>query len=171
MSSPQRLTLRRRPGPLIARGFIVGIGWSILSFGFYTGAADRPIAERVAVSLTPLALMALTFLGLGFLGISMDIEVDERGLRMYRRGRLRRNLPWQEVVWVAFGHWSVPIGLFTFIRKEALCLLVRGRKIRKSIGMDDVSYQLSTAEVQEFGTLVAQMANARSISVMPKPQL
>jgi hypothetical protein len=89
---------------------------------------------------------------------------------MYRRGDLRWNLPWQDVVWVAFGRWSVPVVL-PFIKRTALCLLVRNRKIRKSIGMDDVSYKVSTAEVQEFGTLVAQMANARSIPVMPRPLL
>jgi|SRR5712691_6167965 len=169
MSTVRRVTLQRRLGSLVANGCLGALGIPLFFF-FFLSASDRPFAERLAVSLYPLAFTILGFVGVAFLAIPVVVEVDDDGLRLYRRGHIRRNLPWSDVTWVAFGRWSVAV-VTVGMRKTALCVLVRGRRVRKSIGMNDVSYKLSTTQVNEFGKTVAQMAEARSIPVLPRPRL
>jgi len=120
-------------------------------------------------------LFLLTVAVLGFassflLAIPTALEADEEGIRLYRRGKLRRNLLWSDVTWIAFGHWSVPVA-WMLAGKIALGLFARGGKLRKSIGLDDVSYDVSADEVSEFANAVVQMAKARSIPVLPRPRL
>jgi len=169
MSPKQRVILRRRLVPLIISGAAsaaLGIAMSLLLLT----APGGPLPIQVVVSL--LFLLTLGVFGFAsslFLAIPFTVEADEEGLHLYRRGELRLNLSGSDVTWIAFGHWSVPVVL-TFARKTALCLLVRGRKVRKSIGMDDVAYKVSADEVTEFANAVVQMANARSIPVLPRPR-
>jgi len=169
MSPKQRVILRRRLVPLIISGCASAALGIVMAFVLLT-APGGPLPIPVAVSL--LFLLTLGVLGFAsslFLAIPFTVEAEEEGLRSYRRGQLRRNLSWSDVTWIAFGHWSVPVVL-TLARKTALCLFVRARKVRKSIGMDDVVYKVSADEVTEFANAVVQMANARSIPVLPRPR-
>src|SRR6266849_10572290 len=114
----QRVILRRRLVPLIISGIASAALGIVMSFLLLT-LPGGPLPIQLAVSL--LFLLTLGVLGFAsslFLAIPLTVEADEEGVRLYRRGRLRRNLSWSDVTWIAFGHWSVPVVL-TFARKTA----------------------------------------------------
>jgi hypothetical protein len=150
-------------------GLVGGIVATVFLVGFWLATTDRPFPERFAVGLFPLALVLLCFGGVAYIAQPVSYEVDEKGVRQYWAGRLWSDLPWDRVAWVAYGHWSVAVS-GGFARKTALCLLIRGPHIRKSIGIDDATYNVTSAEVTDFATTVVELARSRAIRILPQPR-
>ncbi len=169
MPTVEKLTLKQRPIAVAAQLFGGALA-VIFLFVYWLGTGDQPFPVRFAVGLFPLALVVLCFAGAWFVAQPVSWEVDERGVRQYRRGHLWSDIPWDRVAWVAFGHWTVGVAT-TFTRRKALCLLVRGPRVRKSIGLDSVTYSTTEADVTNYAQTVVDVARSRSIAVLSKPRL
>lgn len=148
-------------------GGVVGLGFLA---GFCLATGYQPFPVRFAVGLFPFALVVLCFGGAFYMAQPVSWEADAAGVRQYRSGRLWSEIPWDRVAWVAFGHWSVAVAT-AFTRRSALCLLVRGPHVRKSIELNSVTYDATEAEVAALAERVVGLAHSRSITVLPTPRL
>lgn len=163
------VVLRRRFGWQIA-SFVEIVGMSAILIAILVSGPDTPILSRIAATMFPLFFIVVGMLTFVLFPIPTTVEADISGIRLYRRNRLRVDLPWSRVKWVAFGTWSV--AAYTVVtRKNARCLLIRGPTPRRSIGMNDATYTLTSQDLAGFANAVVHFAQSHAIPILPRARL
>lgn len=164
-----RLALRRRFGWQIASIAEIG-GMSVILVAILASDHEIALWSKLLASIFPLFFIAVGIVTFFLFPLPVVVEVDVRGVRRYRSNRLRLDLPWSEVRWVAAGVWSV--GVYTVAtRKRAQCILVRGPGPRHSIGLDNVTYALARDAVVAFSDAAVHHARLRGIPILERPSL
>src|SRR6266581_8412966 len=157
----KELSLKRKPISLVA-GLVSGVVLFAVSAVFYLGSSDRPTSERLLVILWPLAFGVATLVSVISLARPFLVQVDEAAVRVYRNGRLRRSITWNEVAWVSYGTRSTDVA-FLIGRKSGTSLFICARKRLQSVGVDDVVHNLPKAALVEFANSVVDIARSHSI--------
>ncbi len=166
MDPPMKLTLQR--SLLSGAGWLAG-GVSCVLLAWY-------VYVYTAVDMVNRTARALIFGAIGayFLGtllyhlIPVTVEVDEAGVRRYRNGQLRMDIPWDRVAWVAYGKWP-PAYNSRLPLPNTPSLLVQGHHMRQFVTFNEFSFRVTHDAMTRFAESVVALAKARDIQVFPNP--
>jgi len=160
------ISVRLRPGPSFAILLILGaMMLGILAFALWSLLVNNPDdpfypsrrAGDIFVGSVVAVLAAAALAGAAWNGRDRTLLVDDRGVRLLRGTRVRRDLPWERVRRVRCGLSATP--------NLPYRIEVRGDRPSDLIRVASVQYRVSKDQLAAAGDSILMGAKARSIGV------